>query len=85
MNQCFGCGSGLDPDSFRSVHPYPDLDSESGSKKDPQKSKIGKKFHVVKNWMFSFEGGRLFCSLDVFSGVLGISKLKFLIKKTFFV
>jgi hypothetical protein len=26
--QCFGSGSGLDPDSIRSVDPYPDTDSD---------------------------------------------------------
>jgi hypothetical protein len=55
-NQCFG--SGLDPDSIRSVDP----DSESGSRraKITHKNRIMlRKFHVLKCWMFSFDGRRL--------------------------
>jgi hypothetical protein len=40
-----------------------------------------KKFHVLKCCMFSFEGGRLFCSLDGLYGGLGIGKLQFYFKK----
>jgi hypothetical protein len=29
--QCFGSGSGLDPDSIRSMDPYPDSEFGSGS------------------------------------------------------
>jgi hypothetical protein len=47
--------SGLDPESIRSVDP------ESGSRraKLPTKIENVEKFHVLKCWMFSFEGGRL--------------------------
>jgi hypothetical protein len=44
--QCFG--SGLNPDSIRSVDPDPDPGG--------QKRKRNKKFNVLKCWMFSFEG-----------------------------
>jgi hypothetical protein len=57
-----------DPDWISSVDPYPDPDSESGSKsrraKITQKNrKKVKKFHVLKCWMFSFDGLKAFCSL----------------------
>jgi hypothetical protein len=74
----FGCGSGLDPASIRSVDP--DLDSESGSNsrraKMIHKIKIEKvkKFYVLRAEGFS-------CSLSVLYGGLGISELQFLIKK----
>jgi hypothetical protein len=66
MNQCFGFGSGLDQYSVRSVHPDTNPDSESrsgfGSKTAKKTRKNGekfKKFHVLKCWMFSFEGQML--------------------------
>jgi hypothetical protein len=37
--QCFGYGSGMDPDSIRSVDPYPDPESGSGMAKMTQKYK----------------------------------------------
>jgi hypothetical protein len=43
---CFGSGSRFDPDSIRSVEPYPDPDS--GGQKLPQKLKKIKKLHVLK-------------------------------------
>ncbi len=59
IKQCFGSGSGLDPDSIRSVDPDPDTYSESGSgeggQKLPRKVEKIKKFHVLKCWFFSFE------------------------------
>jgi hypothetical protein len=50
--QCFGSGSGLNPNSIKSVDPDPD----PGGKTYPQKRKKVKKFNVFKCWMFSFEG-----------------------------
>jgi hypothetical protein len=55
-----GFGSGLDPDSIRSVDPDPDPFSESGSgsrraKMIHKSRKKIKKFHVLKCWMFCFE------------------------------
>jgi hypothetical protein len=56
-NQYLGFGSGLDPDSIRSVDPYPDLESGSRSRqKMTQKNKKIKKFHVLECWIVSFEG-----------------------------
>jgi hypothetical protein len=40
--QCFGSGSGFDTDA--------------GGQKRPTKIVKSKKFHVLKCWMFSFEG-----------------------------
>ncbi len=45
--QCFG--SGMDPDSIRSVDPNP------GEQKWPTKMEKVKKFNGLKCWMFSFE------------------------------
>jgi hypothetical protein len=41
-----------------SVDPFPDPDSESGSRraKMTHKNRKNKKFYVLKCWMFSFEG-----------------------------
>jgi hypothetical protein len=57
-HQCFGSGSGLDPDSIRPVDPDPYSESRSGSSrtKMTHKRRKIKKFYVVKCWMFSFEG-----------------------------
>jgi hypothetical protein len=54
--------------------------SESGSSKTKMTKKIEKssKCHVLKCWMFSFEG--FSCSLDVLYGGLGISKSQFFIR-----
>jgi hypothetical protein len=46
-------------------------------KNDLQMYKIVKNFHVLKCWMFFFEG----CSLYILYGGLGITKLQFFIKK----
>jgi hypothetical protein len=51
--QCFGAGSGLDPDSIRSVDSGLD---PLGINDPPKYIKKIKKFHVLKCWMFSFEG-----------------------------
>ena len=81
----FGSGSGLDPDSIRSVDLYPDPDSESGS--GPRREKITHKKEEEKNFMFSSAWCSLvraegfFCSFDVLYGRLGIGKLQFLVKK----
>ncbi len=72
--QCFGSRSGLDPDSLRSVDPYPD----PGGQKWPTKTKKVRKLNVLKCLMFSFEGWRL---LHVACTCLGISKLQFVIQK----
>ncbi len=51
----------IGPNSIRSVDSYPD--SESGSSTNPggqkRPTQIEKKVHVLKCWMFSFEGWRL--------------------------
>jgi hypothetical protein len=48
---------------------------------DPKKKKV-KKFHVLKCWMFSFEGWRLLLySLDVLHGGQGIKNSNFRTKK----
>jgi hypothetical protein len=47
LNQCFGSGSGLDPESIRSVDP--DLESGSGSRRAKMTHKNIKK---LKNFMF---------------------------------
>jgi hypothetical protein len=47
--QCFG--SGLDPDSIKSVDPYPDPDP--GGQNDRQKYKKLRNFHVLKCLMIS--------------------------------
>ncbi len=56
----FPIRSGLDPDSIRAVDPEPDPHSKSGSgsRRSKRSTKIEKfeKFHVLKCWMFSFEG-----------------------------
>jgi hypothetical protein len=50
------------PDSIRSVDPDPDSELGSGSRsrsrraKRPTKMEKVQKFHVLKCWMFSFEG-----------------------------
>ncbi len=58
------------------LDPYPDPDSqselESGSRSRRAK---------MRSWMFSFEGWRLSCSLDVLYGGLGISKCNVWSKK----
>jgi hypothetical protein len=45
---------------MRSVDPYPDSESGSRRPKEVKKTHINrekvKKFHVLKCWMFSFEG-----------------------------
>ncbi len=74
-------GSGIrDPGSGINLFRIPDPGSR-GQKGPNPGSRIrirntGKKFrkkHVLKCWMYSFEG--FFCSLDVFSGGLGKGKL----------
>ncbi len=70
--RCYRYGSGLYPDSIRSVDPDRDPVSESGSrfgiwigirthddKNYPQKYTKVKNFNVLKCWMFSFEGWML--------------------------
>jgi Leucine-rich repeat (LRR) protein len=47
-NKC--CRSGLNPDSIESLDPDP------GGQKLPQKKEKVNKFHILKCWMFSFEG-----------------------------
>ncbi len=59
-------GSAVDPDWIRIQE----------GKNDPQTKKKVNKFNVLKFWMFSFEGCRLSCSLD-------INKFRILIKKIF--
>jgi hypothetical protein len=49
--QGFESGSGLDPDSIRSV----DLDPDPGAQKLPAKVRKIKKFYVLKCLMLSFE------------------------------
>ncbi len=44
ISQCFGSGSGLDPDSIRSVDPYPDSESGSGSRRVKMIHKSGQKW-----------------------------------------
>ncbi len=80
---CFGSGS--NPDSIRSVEPDPEPDTDPDPERQhyPQIFKKVKKCHVLKCWMFSFEGEGVSCSLDVLYGGLGISKLQFMIKKIF--
>jgi hypothetical protein len=48
-NLCFGSGSVLDSDSIRSVEPYPDLESGSGSTRAKMTHKNRKK---LRNFMF---------------------------------
>ncbi len=57
VSRSLGSGFGLDPDLIRSVDP--DSESGSGSRRVKMTHKIRKKikkFHVLKCWMFSFEG-----------------------------
>ncbi len=58
----FGYGSG-----FNQVK---DPDPDPGGQKGPTKIEKSKKFHVLKCWMFTFEGFAY--SLDVLNGGLGI-------------
>ncbi len=71
--QC--CGSGLDPESVRSVDP--DSESRSGSRPKTTHKNIKKLVNMfeVRYWMFSFQGWRLlmYRSLDLLYGGLGIS------------
>jgi hypothetical protein len=66
-------GFGFNPDAMRSLDPYPDCESGSGSRwvKMAQKN--------AGCSLLRAEG--LFCSLDVLYGGLGISKLKYLITR----
>jgi hypothetical protein len=52
-----GCGSGLDPDSIRSVDPDPNSESGSGSRraKMTHKSRIFFLKFMLKSWMPSVE------------------------------
>ncbi len=81
LNQCFGSGSGMDPESIRSEDP--DSVSGSGSRRAKMNHKNIKK---LRNFMFwSAECSLLWdecfsCSLDVLYGGLGIRKLQFFIK-----
>ncbi len=66
-------GSGLDPDSIRSVDPYSGSESGSGSKR----AKTTQKIEKLRNFMFWSAGcsflraEAFFCSLDVLYGGLG--------------
>ncbi len=84
--QCFGSGSGLDPESIRSLDPYPDSEFRiriQEGKIDPQKYKNIKKFYVLKGKMFFLRAEGFLCSLDVLYGGLEIGKFQFLSKKIF--
>ncbi len=75
-----------DPDSIKSVDPYPDSESGSGSRRAKWPMKIEKKFRNVMFWssecsLLRAEG--FSCSLDVLYGGLGISKLQFWFLKKF--
>ncbi len=64
--QCFGSGSGLDPDSIRSVNTFPD----PGGQKLPTKEE--------KNFMLDvlfLRAEVFFCNLDILCGGLGKGKL----------
>jgi hypothetical protein len=56
LNQGFvsGSGSGLDPDSIRSVDPDPDSESGSGSRRANMNHKSTKNLEI-SCWMFVFE------------------------------
>ncbi len=78
--QCIG--SGLDPDSIRSVDPYP----ESGSRRAKILTKIEKNWEIscfVSAGCSLLRAEGFFCSMDVLYGSLRIGKLQFLIKKIF--
>ncbi len=81
-DQCFGSGSGLDPDSKKSL--APDSESVSWSRWAQMTHKNRKK---LRNFMFWSAGCSLLraegfsYSLDVLYWGLGISKLQFSIKK----
>jgi hypothetical protein len=85
----FAPASVVDPDSVGFLNPYPDTDSQSGSKSGSRTAKMAQKnrnlycnkFHLVKCWMFSLRVKGFSCSLDVLYGGLGINKFQFLIKK----
>jgi hypothetical protein len=47
-------------------------DPDPGAQKVTHKNKKGKKFHVLKCWMFSLRAECFSCSLDVLYGGLGI-------------
>ncbi len=84
FNQVSRSGSGLDPDSIRSVDPDSESESRSGSRRAKMTYKNRKK---LRNFMLWSAGRSLLraegfsCSLDVLYGGLGISKLQFFIKE----
>ncbi len=81
LHLCFGSGSGLGPDSIRSVDPY--LDPDPGGQNCPTKLEKIKKFNGLKCWMFSFEGLRLLLWLGRPLWRPGIGILQFLIQKIY--
>jgi hypothetical protein len=58
MYQCCGSGSTLILIDFGRLDPDPDPDP-GGYLEDFKEKKKGKRFHVSKCWMFSFDGWRL--------------------------
>jgi hypothetical protein len=87
--QWFGSGFGFDPDSIRSVDPFPDPDSESGSGRANMTHKRRKFFRhlMFRNaGCFFWISEGFFSNLDVLYGGLRRGKLNvvFYLKKIFF-
>ncbi len=60
------------------------MDPYLGGQKWPTKKEKSKEIYVLKCWMSSFDGWRLFCSLNVLQGGLGKNSWQFWIKARIF-